>query len=85
MDVRPIHNEAWRRSSYSADGASCIEVARNSLGSTNKKLDYWTFVMFHDIIVSWTEKARSGFRAGHCRKPGRWLSQPSRVECIRKM
>ena len=27
------HNEAWCKSSYSADGASCVEVAWNSPGS----------------------------------------------------
>jgi len=36
----------------------------------NKNLGYWTLALFYDIIYSWAEKVRSGFRAGHCRIPG---------------
>lgn len=33
MDRRMVRGEEWRKSSYSADGPNCVEVARKSLGS----------------------------------------------------
>lgn len=56
-------------------------LSGDDLNSTKKNFDYWTFSLFYDIIYSWTEKVRSGFRVGHCRIPGPWLSEQFKAEC----
>jgi hypothetical protein len=32
MDARDLHRAKWRKSTYSANGSTCVEVARNLPG-----------------------------------------------------
>ena len=32
MDARDLHRAEWRKSTYSANGSTCVEVARNLPG-----------------------------------------------------